>query len=866
MSSSDEESLEKLSVYFGQSEWSQLSHWEKKRYKRMKRNYLFMQSIGLASQAPEFMRKKGRSRRQVATPPPAATNSSDSEEEWTPSMERPRPASRSFRPPARLSTRHTAGPVENTTPQPTRNSPSQPISIENSDPDNIQPISIENSDPDNIQPISIENSSSRASEPISIHENADPGRQAARDTNRQEENSTQQATEENRQMCSSGSVMKTDTQESLDGQRGREQQPKAMTVQVARQQAATAKTSAVSKREWLEQQGAQLNNYRRGGSLRNKPRISYTEEEEPKDEDYFFCEDCEDFFIEECWIHGPPIFIPDTPAPVGVPDRARLTLPPGLQVSKSHIPNAGLGVFNRGQEIARGTHFGPYEGQVMDKDQAIESGYSWMIYKSRHTDEYVDARRETHSNWMRYVNCARNGEEQNLVAFQYRGGIVYRCCRPVVPGEELLVWYGDDYAKELGITFDYLWDVKSSAKEVSASQVFSCSLCPFAYTAEIYLHKHIKRIHTDEYVRLLRSGEIRSETFISSGGRNQHAHQTTTGASRPVTQPSAEQQGAHEQRRQQNTHTGEKKHHCTQCGKSFTTGRNLEVHQRTHTGERPYHCTQCGKSFTTGAHLIRHQRTHTGERPYHCTQCGKSFTTGGSLKLHQRTHTGERPHHCTQCGKSFTQQVDLKRHQRTHTGERPYHCTQCGKSFTREDNLKQHQRTHTGERPYHCTQCGKSFTQVTHLKLHQRTHTGERPYHCTQCGKSFTREDHLIQHQRTHTGERPYHCTQCGKSFTREAHLKLHQRTHTGERPYHCTQCGKSFTKGANLKRHQRTHTGERPYHCTQCGKSFTTGGDLKRHQRTHTGERPYHCTQCGSTFTWSGHLKTHKCSHSKEP
>ena len=68
---------------------------------------------------------------------------------------------------------------------------------------------------------------------------------------------------------------------------------------------------------------------------------------------------------------------------------------------------------------------------------------------------------------IRYVNCACDSEEQNLGAFQYRGGIVYRCCKPIAPGEELLVWYGEDYARDLGITFDYLWDIKSSAKGTS---------------------------------------------------------------------------------------------------------------------------------------------------------------------------------------------------------------------------------------------------------------------------------------------------------------------------------------------------------------------------------------------------------------
>src|SRR4029434_10787275 len=83
--------------------------------------------------------------------------------------------------------------------------------------------------------------------------------------------------------------------------------------------------------------------------------------------------------------------------------------------------------------------------------------------------------------------------------------------------------------------------------EVTASQVFSCSLCPFSYTAQIYLHKHIKRSHTDEYVRLLRSGEIRSETLApcrSGGGGNSQQTQTHT---------------------QTHTHTPSATHSCRTC-------------------------------------------------------------------------------------------------------------------------------------------------------------------------------------------------------------------------------------------------------------------------------------------------------------
>ena len=57
----------------------------------------------------------------------------------------------------------------------------------------------------------------------------------------------------------------------------------------------------------------------------------------------------------------------------------------------------------------------------------------------------------------RYVNCARDDEEQNLVAFQYHRQIFYRTCRVIRPGCELLVWYGDEYGQELGIKWGSKW-------------------------------------------------------------------------------------------------------------------------------------------------------------------------------------------------------------------------------------------------------------------------------------------------------------------------------------------------------------------------------------------------------------------------
>ncbi|PZC71345.1 hypothetical protein B5X24_HaOG213596, partial [Helicoverpa armigera] len=46
-------------------------------------------------------------------------------------------------------------------------------------------------------------------------------------------------------------------------------------------------------------------------SLRQRPRISYYEPEEPSLDEYIYCDGCTDFVYEYCAIHGPLLVIPD---------------------------------------------------------------------------------------------------------------------------------------------------------------------------------------------------------------------------------------------------------------------------------------------------------------------------------------------------------------------------------------------------------------------------------------------------------------------------------------------------------------------------------------------------------------------------
>ena len=64
---------------------------------------------------------------------------------------------------------------------------------------------------------------------------------------------------------------------------------------------------------------------------------------------------------------------------------------------------------------------------------------------------YIDGKDEATSNWMRYVNCPKNSDEENLKTWPYKKSIYYITNSTVEPDTELLVWCGGDYAKDHGV-------------------------------------------------------------------------------------------------------------------------------------------------------------------------------------------------------------------------------------------------------------------------------------------------------------------------------------------------------------------------------------------------------------------------------
>ena len=73
----------------------------------------------------------------------------------------------------------------------------------------------------------------------------------------------------------------------------------------------------------------------------------------------------------------------------------------------------------------------------------------------------VDGRDAFQSNWLRYVKCCRSPADQNIRAVQYDGNIYYMATKQIEVGDELLAFYGEKFARMLGIKVPK----KTSSKE-----------------------------------------------------------------------------------------------------------------------------------------------------------------------------------------------------------------------------------------------------------------------------------------------------------------------------------------------------------------------------------------------------------------
>ena len=351
---------------------------------------------------------------------------------------------------------------------------------------------------------------------------------------------------------------------------------------------------------------------------------------------------------------------------------------------------------------------------------------------------YIDPGRNVDptQNWLTKINCATKSHAQNMVGFQLHGQIYYRVTQDIVNGAELLVYYGQEYAKELGINVAKIDFFKG--KEDHKEEAWECLGCKSSFSSE-------------------------SSMFI---------HQDTS--------PSCIKFAKHN-----------RKLVCKGCKEVFSNGKTLVDHQNDFCFPNCYkkeasgvsnECAICNKVFSKTYNMVCHMRAkHAKMQDFKCPTCGKAFSKKSNLARHIKVaHQMSRPHKCPDCGQSFANSHDMETHRENiHLGIN-YPCTwtpppgdfeehtfSCNKTFSTKSSLQRHiKKVHLWNFYFECQICLDNddwwgCMQRDRLEIHkknkhpveykeeQAAFIAKHPFQCksAKCGKRFETEVERLRHQ-----------------------------------------------------------------------------------------------------------------------
>ncbi|MEQ2158491.1 hypothetical protein GOODEAATRI_012874 [Goodea atripinnis] len=592
---------------------------------------------------------------------------------------------------------------------------------------------------------------------------------------------------------------------------------------------------------------------------------------------------------------------------MGVSQRALLTLPFGLMIGRSSIPSAGVGVINQGPGLSPGMHFGPYEGNVTTKENAMTSDFSWEIHKGED----------------QYVNFARNKDEANLLAVQYKGSILFHCCRAVPTGDELTVWPSSQLLAHL--SRDWTEMLRHKLCVHSNKRPYCCLHCrrSFSQASGLLRHQSVHRKQgfgkaagSNKLVSAAESSPLKGELSNTAAAAMSEEIKEINSTEDPQVNVDV---GGDEK-----TSAGEAATHqldCSVCGKSFTSEAHFKKHKATvHENLRPYVCSVCQKCFSQYNDLHRHLQSHRKQNragkkmtedsedaatmPFRCGECTVAFSTVDALQQHiNELHSEESAAESQESSlaptaetKDPTLNLGSLRPQRLKARSKVSAVTKlvapkCKANAPPEASAVRNTKV-MKYNWFSCNHCKQTYGNSDDLKAHKCT---LKPLKCGQCGAAFAKSSLLRRHKQMEHGRvKSFCCDSCDKGFSTSAKLKQHQKNKSCQK-YHCTSelfpcsfCQFSFTMKSYLIKHIKRHhpmefvsrcpsdslmdpleEKEGEYMCSDCGTHCMDAESLRSHTcirqlkvLTHTGEKPYLCTHCGESFRQSGDLKRHERKH----
>ena len=509
---------------------------------------------------------------------------------------------------------------------------------------------------------------------------------------------------------------------------------------------------------------------------------------------------------------GPTLTIGDAP----VASRAVASLPLEY-LALRQLEGGQQGVVVQ-RTVPLNCRFGPMEGRLVDAAEGLDTSFPLCLISQGHR---LDVSSEDESNWMRFIRPAQNEEEQNMIMTEVNGNLFFVTNRVVNFGEELKVWYSEQYATQHGLS-------KVPVAVPSGEEK------PGPPKKNVDRHKNTR-------------------SFAVNVARENIAEKTHEGSGSP-------------------------NYTCDICGRKFERQASLARHLALHKGDKSYSCPDCGQKFSHTFNLERHRKKvhHSDPSGQHvrCSNCGTWFPSSMVLKVHMFSHHPNKEEQnwtvedaMAQSGKENSEQG---------VEEMKFQCPSdgCGSQYDTWLQLVEHAGDHgtpclpfdnpdlLAAGPVHkCELCYKTFASDARLKKHMAVHAGDdtKPLECETCGKRFLTNSALAGHIKTHIHpDTLYDCPICLQEFEQVSSLKEHVYIHKEGGHFTCPHCQKTFTEYPNIRKHIRSFHAEKRYACTSCEKSFTGKDKLKIHMVKHTEAKEFMCDDCGKQFKRKDKMREH--------
>lgn len=121
-----------------------------------------------------------------------------------------------------------------------------------------------------------------------------------------------------------------------------------------------------------------------------------------------------------------------------------------LDYSKKY-PKAGLGVFAK-EVIKQGSFLGNYVGEICDKNHKGPYVFTVIVNGEQIKIDAIDINK---SNYTRYMNCALNPQDENVIIIRCKnegfmnGKLCFFAKKNIPIDEELCFDYGEEYKAQL---------------------------------------------------------------------------------------------------------------------------------------------------------------------------------------------------------------------------------------------------------------------------------------------------------------------------------------------------------------------------------------------------------------------------------